>query len=79
MTIIQIPNIPLIVAISGFIASKITTGLPHNISFFIYTVALIIWALEEITSGVNWFRRLLGVVVFLWVAYLLLIRYFNII
>jgi len=27
-----------------------------------------VWALEEVVQGVNWFRRLLGVGVLVWIA-----------
>ncbi len=66
---IQLPNPPLIVAIVGLLISKVSSGILHKLGATVYTIAIIIWAYEEITSGVNWFRRLLGVIVLLTVAY----------
>lgn len=69
MRFIQLPNTALIVAIVALIISKISFGLLHKISVTVYTITIIIWAYEEIKSGVNWFRRLLGLVIILGVAY----------
>ena len=60
MKLLQVPNAPLIIAISGLIISKVPNA---------YTIAIIIWAYEEITSGINWARKLLGLVVIFTVAY----------
>lgn len=65
----QLPNAPLSIAIAGLIISKISSGLLYKLSITVYTIAIIVWAYEEITSGVNWFRRLLGLVVLLLTAY----------
>lgn len=62
--IFQTPNIPLIVWFVCMIASRIfSTGSVHTIFATIGFVAIVIWALWEIISGVNIYRRLLGLVV----------------
>lgn len=69
MKILQVPNAPLIIAISGLIVSKVPNILLHKLGATTYTIAIIIWAYEEITSGINWIRRLLGLVVIFTVVY----------
>jgi hypothetical protein len=34
----------------------------------VFTVGLAVWAGEEALEGANWFRRLLGVAVFVWIV-----------
>jgi hypothetical protein len=43
-------------------------GTAHDVGRAVFTVGLGVWAWEEAASGVNWFRRLLGVGVFVWVV-----------
>lgn len=69
MTIIQKPNLPLTIAIFGFLTSKFTSGVFHKFGEVIYTVAIIVWAYQEITTGASWFRKLLGAVVLAVVSY----------
>ncbi|MBA3724168.1 MAG: hypothetical protein H0W89_04760 [Candidatus Levybacteria bacterium] len=69
MIIAQKPNIPIIIATVGFIISYFTAGMFQAIGETVSIIALIIWAYLEISSGVNWFRKLLGGVVLLVVAY----------
>ena len=63
MTIFQKPNRLLIIAIIGFAISRITGGSAHLIASTVFTMAIIIWAYEEATQGVNVFRKLLGATV----------------
>ena len=69
MKIIEFPNPPLIVAITGLIMGKISQGIFHKIGVTMFTVAIIVWAYEEIVHGDNWFRRVLGSFVLVGVAY----------
>ncbi|MGB3094935.1 MAG: hypothetical protein WBB49_03565 [Microgenomates group bacterium] len=69
MKLLQVPNAPLIIAISGLIISKVPNVLLHKLGATTYTIAIILWAYEEITSGINWARKLLGLVVIFTVAY----------
>jgi hypothetical protein len=66
--IFQLPNRPLITAGAAGLAASISEqgrfgGSARRLSPFAWLVsqlALAVWALEEIFSGANWFRRLLG-------------------
>lgn len=58
--IIQFPNGPLVVAfVSGMVAGKLH-GLGHAYAQSLSYLSLGLWAYLELVSGVNWFRRLLG-------------------
>jgi hypothetical protein len=58
--IVQFPNLPLIVAFfAGFAATRLH-GEPHFYARAISYLGMTIWAYEELTLGVNSFRRLLG-------------------
>ena len=65
MTIIQFHNKALWVMIFAWLVSHFSTGYVSAISRVVFLTAGIIWAYEEIKSGVNWFRRMLGLVVLL--------------
>ncbi len=69
MTIAQKPNVPIIIATVGFLVSHFSTGMLQVVGETVYIIAIIIWAYLEISSGINWFRKLLGGVVLLIVAY----------
>jgi hypothetical protein len=62
--IAQFPNPPLLLALAGWGLAAVAAGAAHDIGRAVFTVGLGIWALEEAVSGVNWFRRLLGLGVF---------------
>jgi hypothetical protein len=58
--IVQFPNLPLTVA---FLSGRVAQGLHgsgHAYAMAISYLAMTIWAYAELTDGVNWFRRLLG-------------------
>ena len=64
--IFQLPNRPLIAAwLAGVLAAlsdnndRLARISP--LARLTSRVALLVWALEEVVSGANWFRRLLGV------------------
>lgn len=57
----QFPNAPLWVAIAAVVAGRVAHGGADDVASAVFHVALAIWAYEEATRGVNWFRRLLGV------------------
>lgn len=60
--IVQFPNAPLILA---FLAGAVAThlhGVSRNYATAAEYVAMIVWAYEELARGVNWVRRLLGLV-----------------
>ena len=56
----QAPNPPLIVAIVGWLVAALTNGSVHNYSLATFYAGLTAWAWEELTDGVNWFRRVVG-------------------
>lgn len=60
MILFQKPNFPLSIAIFGMLVSKVPVLLIHKYGAALYTVAIIIWAYEELTTGVNRFRQVLG-------------------
>jgi hypothetical protein len=64
LAVFAFPNPPLIIwglaALAGHIFSS---SWPHKIFSLISLIAIIIWALLEIFSGINYFRRALGAVV----------------
>jgi hypothetical protein len=66
--IAQLPNPPLLVALGGWVLATVAGGAAHDAGRVILTVALLVWALEEALSGVNWFRRLLGLAVLVWIV-----------
>lgn len=62
--IFQKPNLPLITWGVATVAAKfISHGTLHQVLSAIAFVAIVIWALLEIFSGVNYFRRALGLIV----------------
>ena len=58
--IVQFPNLPLIVAFLAGAAAKFLNGSAHSYAASASSLAMTIWAYEELAYGVNWFRRLLG-------------------
>jgi hypothetical protein len=44
----------------GLLVSAIATGSLHDYALGIFYAALAVWAWLEMTSGVNWGKRLLG-------------------
>jgi hypothetical protein len=58
--IVQFPNLPLIIAFVAGEASGFVHGAQHPYVVSLSYLAMTIWAYEELTHGVNWFRHLLG-------------------
>jgi hypothetical protein len=63
----QFPNPPLLLAFAGWGLAAIAGGTAHDIGRAVFTVCLGVWAWQEAASGINWFRRLLGVGAFVWI------------
>lgn len=61
----QWPNAPLSIAIVGWFIHRFSSDWLQSLSLVVYIVALTIWAVWELVSGVNWLRRALGGVVLL--------------
>ena len=66
--IAQFPNPPLLLALAGWGVGAVTGGTAHDVGRVVFTLALAVWAVEEAVGGINWFRRLLGVVVLVWIV-----------
>ena len=58
--IVQFPNAPLIIAFLASQAAGHIHGPSHAYASAVSYLAMMIWAYEELVSGVNWFRHLLG-------------------
>ena len=59
--IFQFPNPPLIATMAAAAFARITQGTPSRRAMQLSRLGLLWWSAEEIMSGANWFRRLLGV------------------
>lgn len=59
----QTPNLVLIAWVILTILSLVTGGGLSDIFYWTGTASLVVWAALEITLGVNYFRRTLGLVV----------------
>jgi hypothetical protein len=66
--IAQFPNPPLLVAFAGWGLAAVAGGTAHDVGRVVFILALAVWAAEEAVDGVNWFRRLLGMAVLVWIA-----------
>jgi hypothetical protein len=56
----QFPNAPLLIALGGWTLAQATEAEAHDVGRAVLAIGLGVWAWEEATGGVNWFRRLLG-------------------
>ena len=69
LTIAQVPNLPIIMAII-FAALGLIPNLNSDLQVlfsFLATSFLFVWSYLEITHGVNYFRRALGTAVMLFI------------
>jgi hypothetical protein len=66
--IAQFPNPPLLFAFVGLGLAAECSGTVHEVGRAVFTLGLAVWAWEEAVSGVNWFRRLLGAGVLIWIV-----------
>lgn len=73
MTFFQKPNPPLIAAGIGWVIEKFAKGEIQKFGLTIFLSAIIVWAYQELTTGVNLFRKILGGAVLI----TSLIRLFN--
>jgi hypothetical protein len=65
VVLFQWPNVPLGSWLVLKLLSAVTSSQPLKMDINLLSMAvLLIWAYQEITTGVNYFRRLLGLVVF---------------
>jgi hypothetical protein len=59
--IVQLPNVPLFVALAALVVGALTHGMAHAYARAIFYAGLAAWAWSELASGVNWVRRAIGV------------------
>ena len=64
----QFPNPPLLLAFAGWGFARVTRDTAHDVGTVVFTISLGVWAWEETTDGVNWFRRLLGAGALIWIV-----------
>ena len=58
--LVQFPNAPLIAALGGWVVAARAHGSVHAYARAAFYAGLAAWAWEELSSGVNWVRRVLG-------------------
>lgn len=58
--IFQLPNRPLIVTLVAGVLGQVTAGQAGTAATLVSRFALLVWSAEEVASGANWFRRMLG-------------------
>ncbi len=58
--IFQFPNLPLIATMVAAAVGRMTRGSASHRAMRLSRLGLLWWSAEEILSGANWFRRLLG-------------------
>jgi hypothetical protein len=58
--IVQFPNRSLIVAALAGAVARLADQRYSPVARLVSHLALLIWALQEVFDGANWFRRLLG-------------------
>jgi hypothetical protein len=59
--LVQFPNLPLIAGLLGSFVGSVSHGALHAHATAVFYLGLGLWAGEEALSGVNWFRRALGI------------------
>ncbi len=63
MTFFQKPNLPLLLAAALWLMARISHGTLKEYLSLLFIAVMLWWSYLEITSGVNIFRKLLGLVV----------------
>jgi hypothetical protein len=58
--IFQFPNLPLVATMAAAAIARMTQGKASRAAVELSRLGLLWWSAEEIISGANWFRRLLG-------------------
>src|SRR4051812_37797097 len=59
--VVQLANPPLLAALAGWCIAAVSHGSLHAYARAAFYAFLAAWAWQELASGVNWFRRALGV------------------
>jgi hypothetical protein len=58
--VVQFPNPPLMLAFAGKGCAAVSDGKARELGRALFQIGLVVWALEEVAAGDNWFRRVLG-------------------
>lgn len=69
LTIIQVPNPPLIAWLAFMVVTKYTSGLISDVFLWLSFLSITIWSSLEIYSGSSMFRRVLGFTVLIFSLY----------
>jgi hypothetical protein len=59
--LVQFPNLPLIAGLVGSVVGSVSHGALHAHATAVFYLGLGLWAGDEALTGVNWFRRALGI------------------
>ncbi len=68
LVVAQFPNAPIAIWITAAFSARLLSGDAESVALAIASVALTAWAYLELAEGVNWFRRLLGATVIVYVV-----------
>lgn len=66
--LVQFPNLPLVVALASSLLAGLVGGGTADYANAVSRLALGVFAYLELTDGANWFRRLLGAAVLIWLV-----------
>ncbi len=71
ITVAQPPNLPMWIFLAAWLAGAVfdPSGWPGTVLDIVRLVALGAWAVMEVTSGANPFRRILGAGALVWIAW----------
>jgi hypothetical protein len=58
--VVQLPNVPLLASLAGWLVAALTGGLVHDCALATFYTGLAAWAWKELEDGVNWARRAIG-------------------
>jgi hypothetical protein len=58
--IFQFPNPPLVLAVLAGAGARVGDRQYSEGALLLSRLALLVWGIEEVLDGANWFRRLLG-------------------
>ena len=58
--LVQLPNLPLLAALAGWLVAALTDGPVHDYARASFYTGLAAWAWKEVEDGDNWARRLIG-------------------
>lgn len=66
--LVQFPNLPLIVSLTGSVVARLADGRAADYADATSRLGLAVFAYLELTDGANWFRRVLGGGVLVWLV-----------